>query len=852
MQTSLVRNRPHMVNVSPESVEELKYILENSLDPECLNAHPWISSPIVQEMDGNHPPGQRLVLAVSQLFAQMMPSTPVKRGKRLDSRWAEFGILAARYFAPLRFGTPASASLRDAWGRIDQSILYFVYGKPREALSREEIEAYRLVGAEPEVASVSTLSDWHRKGLQHLLEVIRARETYLTKSLSNAQPSPAVADSQKRSRKSVSKAWRFSILFILLLLLGGLAIAGLKARRVYQLALVVRQDAENLRTLITKDTPRLERMREAGPALAGLRQDFDALHAEVKPYLWLGKWLGWVPTYGGDLAAAQDLLTLADELLASADASYEAVLPLMEKNDHAPLDLPRLTEELLRAQPHFSRAQQALGRARAARSRLLPETLTPELRELLDDIDRLLPPLEEGLAVAMELPRVLGAMEEGPKTYLLLVQNEDELRPTGGFITAAGTLLLQDGRISSLNFSNSGNSDDWTKPYPRAPWQLQEYMNSPVLIFRDTNWFVDFRTAARYAEQLYSYSNNHSVDGVIAFDQQTLVEILRVVGPIQVEGVEYPIDASNVIPYMRAAKTPTPEEAASPEWNNKAFINKITRALMDKIFSGEVELEQLATLFLKVLKEHHVLLQVDNPVITSFLESYAWDGAIRPSGGDFLMVVDTNVGFNKTNAVVESSQVYEVDLTKISSLKSSLMVVRNNKSTGIASCKHWYKVRVEGEREYPIQDCYWNYLRVYTPKGTFLLDATPQSIPADWMILEKSHPAKVDVLNEEIDGVQGFGTMQVVPASEYRIMLFEFLLPPDVLQAGPEAGQWLYRLKVQKQPGTVAIPLTVRIRLPENASLIQAPAGAVVEGSSLLLQTDVRLDLQIELLYQVP
>jgi hypothetical protein len=273
---------------------------------------------------------------------------------------------------------------------------------------------------------------------------------------------------------------------------------------------------------------------------------------------------------------------------------------------------------------------------------------------------------------------------------------------------------------------------------------------------------------------------------------------------------------------------------------------------MDKIFSGEVELEQLATLFLKVLKEHHVLVQVDNPVITSILESYDWDGAIRPSGGDFLMVVDTNVGFNKTNAVVESSQVYEVDLTKIASLKSSLMVVHNNKSTGIASCKHWNKVRVEGEREYPIQDCYWNYLRVYNPKGTFLLNATPQSIPAEWMILEKSHPAKVDVLNEEIEGVQGFGTMQVVPASEYRIMLFEFLLPPDVLQAGPEAGQWLYRLKVQKQPGTVATPLTVRIRLPENAAVIQAPAGAVVEGSSLLLQTDLRLDLQIELLYQVP
>jgi hypothetical protein len=120
------------------------------------------------------------------------------------------------------------------------------------------------------------------------------------------------------------------------------------------------------------------------------------------------------------------------------------------------------------------------------------------------------------------------------------------------------------------------------------------------------------------------------------------------------------------------------------------------------------------------------------------------------------------------------------------------------------------------------------------------------------MILEKSPPAQVDVLDEGIDGVQGFGTMQVVPASDYRITLFEFLLPADVVQAGPESGQWLYRLKVQKQPGTLAVPITIRVRLPGNASVLQAPAGAVVEGSSILLQTDLRADRQIEVLYQIP
>jgi hypothetical protein len=59
-------------------------------------------------------------------------------------------------------------------------------------------------------------------------------------------------------------------------------------------------------------------------------------------------------------------------------------------------------------------------------------------------------------------------------------------------------------------------------------------------------------------------------------------------------------------------------------------------------------------------------------------------------------------------------------------------------------------------------------------------------------------------------------------------------------------------LKVQKQPGTLAVPITIRIQLPANASVIQPPAGAVVEGKTILLQTDLRIDLEIELLYQTP
>jgi hypothetical protein len=76
----------------------------------------------------------------------MMPATAPRRGKRLDTHWGEFGMLAAEYFSPLLFGEPAPASLGEAWGHIDQSILHFIFGKSGQNLSDTEKEPCKLVG----------------------------------------------------------------------------------------------------------------------------------------------------------------------------------------------------------------------------------------------------------------------------------------------------------------------------------------------------------------------------------------------------------------------------------------------------------------------------------------------------------------------------------------------------------------------------------------------------------------------------------------------------------------------------------------------------------------------------------
>ncbi|MGB8214297.1 MAG: DUF4012 domain-containing protein, partial [Anaerolineales bacterium] len=543
-----------------------------------------------------------------------------------------------------------------------------------------------------------------------------------------------------KPRKPGLGCWIF--LFLGVLALGLVAFAGLAGLRMYDQARLVQQDALQMRLLLSAPGSKLEQVQAAGPALSALRQDFGTLEAETGPFLWLGPYLYWVPKYGGDLASVQDLMNMADGLLASGDMTYQALAPLLAGSPSPGLDPAHLTAVLLQAQPQLIEARRQLDLAQVARNHLSTAGLTPTVQDLvLKDVDPLMPLLEQGLEVAEQAPRLLGATSEGPKTYLVLALNEDELRASGGLISAAGTLRVDNGHIGNLALQDSYNFDNWAKPYPVAPWELQEYMAAPVLVLRDASWFTNFPTTAAYARNLYSYADPQPVNGVIAFDQQMLVELLGATGPIQLAGVPYSIDANNVKMYMIAAKTPPANPP--PDWNRKDFMGLLAQALMEKIFSGAVPPDRLVTVLLQVLNEHHLLLQVDDPSMTHILAQYCWAGAVCPETGDFLMVVDTNVGFNKTNAVVQSGLVYDVDLTKPAAPLGMLAVVHlNNATPVICSLKHHFWL--PDERDYPITDCYWNYMRVYTASGTKLLQATPQFVPAIWTILEQDVPARVD------------------------------------------------------------------------------------------------------------
>lgn len=853
--------------------DDLKNILKHIRSPERLNDHPWTQSLIVQAALTADPklretdPGQQLISAIAGLFRQMQPAAPPRRGKRLDPRWGEFGLLAAMYFAPFNHGTAFPTTLLEGWARIDPAILYFLYGKPADALPEHDVERYQLVGEDVEYGSASTLSDWHKKGLQRFTEIILDQERLLSRTSqtpsvilgSNGHSSTvpnAFLSTKGNERKQVSVNRRTVWLSAALFLIALLGLAAFQGWKIYGSSQLLYQDTTRLRELVNGPIE-VKTITEALPLLKTVQSDLSTFKNDARILLWLSPGFGWVPVYGKDIAAAPALLDVAEHTIHASVLSAETAQPLLQEfnsttSSLAPADLAIF---LIQAQPGLQAARQELDLALAARESIAAERLSPRLKRLLlEELDPLLTMADEGLSLSLVLPGLAGAGTEGPKTYLLLVQNEDELRPTGGFITAIGNLVVHNGQIISLEFEEAGELEDWSKPYPEAPWQLQQYMNSPVMVLRDSNWYPDFPTAALWAEYLYAYTHSHSVDGVIAFDQRLLVMMLGQLGPLQLEGVPYAITDQNVIEYMRQAKGP-PAGGYPPGWYRKEFIAKLAGAVLDRITGGDVEdWPGLANVFSRALAERHLLLQFDDPTATGLIAKYGWDHAIQPGTGDFLLVTDTNVGFNKTNAVVKTSLTYDVDLTDRAAPEGTLVVTHTNHANQDVPCIHWNSGEIPGEAHYPINRCYWNYLRIYKQDGTELLDATPHAIPGDQMILGEPVPARVDDLEEELDGVRGFGTLLVVPGGETMSTTLRFALPPGVIssQDTSSPGELTYQLTVQKQPGTVAIPILIRIHLPNRAAVKSISADATVQDNHLLIETNLQMDVNIELIFSLP
>ena len=379
-------------------------------------------------------------------------------------------------------------------------------------------------------------------------------------------------------------------------------------------------------------------------------------------------------------------------------------------------------------------------------------------------------------------PYLLGL--DDSREYLILFQNDTELRPTGGFLTGYAIMNVEKAKFDNVLSNDIYNLDANYKgsvevPDPIATYIEQPYGLSKVLRLRDMNWSPDFKKSMELFLKEAKKAGVSNVDGIIAVDTQALVNFLDVIGPIGVSG--YGNFSTEIEPKCNCPQVIYDlEKYADVEgpvvWFDGKIVyqpanadnrKRIIGPLMNSIFANALgqPKEKLPDLFsaaFKSLFEKHILFYLTDEEAQQGVESFGIAGRIEDFNEDYIHINDANLGGRKSNLFVtqEVEQKYETENGKI--VKTLTITYKNpEKQDG------WLNVVLP------------NWVRVYVPYQSELI--------ASEGLTEKEEPY------EDLGKTVFAGYFELRPEGVAKVT-FKYSLPFEV--------QKDIKLLIQKQPGT--------------------------------------------------
>ncbi len=302
------------------------------------------------------------------------------------------------------------------------------------------------------------------------------------------------------------------------------------------------------------------------------------------------------------------------------------------------------------------------------------------------------------------LPQIMGA--DGKKSYLVLLQNNMELRPGGGFIGSVAQVDFENLRLKKIEVSDIYSIDGNLKIHVEPPKELKEGLDKSDWFLRDANWEGDFPTSARQAAWFYEKEAGLRVDGVVALDLSGMEDLMKTLGSVQLTDFNEEVSADNL--FTKAIAHAEVNFFAGSQ-AKKSFLVALETALFNKLFFlPSQNWPGITASLAKSLQEKHLMVYFVEPKLFSFAASQNWTGAMpRPTSNfeDFLSLVEANLGANKVNFYLDRNLNLETTVGKQGELQHTLRINYVNKSPGEAWPGGKYK----------------NRMRVYVPLGSKLV-----------------------------------------------------------------------------------------------------------------------------------
>lgn len=430
--------------------------------------------------------------------------------------------------------------------------------------------------------------------------------------------------------------------------------------------------------------------------------------------------------------------------------------------------------------------------------------LREKLRNVLDLFKQVSAYITQSKPLLESAPYLLGM--DSKRQYLVLFQNDKELRPTGGFLTAYSIMSVSKAKFEPVSSDDIYNLDSKYKPTQPAPQPIVDLIKGPYVLsqsirLRDMNYSPDYKVAMDLFSKEAEKIGMKGVDGIISVDTGLLVNLLGALGEIGVPGfgnfstkIEPKCNCPQVIYELESfadIEGPIIWDPVTgkiilrpPNSDNR---KKIIGPLMNSILANAMaqpkeKMPALIESIFKSVVEKHVLFYLYDEKAQQAVEKFGIAGRINNYQGDYLHVNDSNLGGRKSNLYVKHEVHQEISVNKDGLIEKTVTLTYKNTE------------KYDGW----LNSVLPNWVRLYVPQGSKLVSVDG---------LEKKYDIETD-LNKTVFS----GYFKLRPEGISKVT-FKYTLPF-------KKGTGDFAMMIQKQPGTDAPLYTIQTSKSEEEFLL--------------------------------
>ncbi|MCX6765963.1 MAG: DUF4012 domain-containing protein [Candidatus Moranbacteria bacterium] len=538
---------------------------------------------------------------------------------------------------------------------------------------------------------------------------------------------------------------------------------------------------------------------------------------------------------GETLSEVAKTLNSLENPMTSTDAVSVSILELFQKTQK---DMETAKGELKKANENFEKIN--------------IDDIPEDKRSSFLAVKSKLPPaivfIDEFLANSDVFVDMLGG--NGPRKYLFLFQNNQEMRPTGGFIGSYGLMDINNGRIRRFFVDGIFNPDGQLKDKIVPPGPIQKI--SAAWSLHDSNWWPDFPASARKAVLFYEKTGGPTVDGVITLTPTVMQKLLEITGPIEMSDYGVTIDSVN---FIEAIQQEVEIDYDKEENQPKKILSDLAPIILDRLFNLKdwKNMSQALNVFIEGLNQKQILLYSQNEKLERLISSQGWSGEILDTSKDYLSVINTNINGYKTDGVIEETIEHAADIQPDGSIIDTVTITRKH-TGGNSQYEWWNKVNAD-------------YMRVYVPFGSKLLEAEGQTReftepPLDYDTLNFRRDPDVQREEQDMDinqetGIRTyeeaektvFANWTYVSPGETVVVKYKYLLPFRISFSSDKPAN-SYSLLVQKQSGSIGSKLKTMVHYSQGFQVAWSyPENVQIADGKLEYSANLEVDKFLGLVF---